>query len=99
MVQFTQDGQGVWDFDYEALVALTSRKFADSISTSLLGKYVLDVVIKDSYGYVEVNIYGAFSFFIIRYLKESGYIMDSYLTYYDMQKHLDHAAKVGVELG
>ena len=81
MLMFEKNGQGFWDFDFNALVELTSLEFANEVVRVIKGSnYNEDIKLIDNTDYISVYIKNIALLHELNYNKREGTYSASYVT-------------------
>lgn len=92
MVVFLEDGQGVWDFDFELLARNTSIEFAEEVKATMESEYVVNAYEVNEYGdgdLVEVVYMTNLTFVTLTYSKERKYISREHMLISVVKRFLD----------
>lgn len=93
MLVFEKNGQGVWDFDFEQLLEITSKDFVEEVKSTI--KYcntkILDVVFYQTDDFVEVTFYFKRYAKHLSYFNSTGNFHNNEVMYMDAAAFLKHA--------
>lgn len=101
MLMFEKNGQGFWDFDFELLVKMTSKGFAEDVKSALKlhNQFVYDVQMCETevavtISFVTVGSIQSFSYFI-----EENYVTRGYINIQTVKRHFPSVEKEFNKMG